>query len=265
MELFNCCLGVNLGLDVAVYFPCVYGNSSKQQYGVVTRDFVDANSQLWEMKELVCRYSNKPNLEEKFGRHMEVLKEHSVDNIYLILETEFGEKILHGFFRMVGFDCLIGHGDRHWTNYGVVVTENGDNLEYKFAPVYDTASGYLLEMSDEYLREMITKGNLDDENWYKPKKHKGLFKIICNDNPKTNHIELFEYILDNQSFSNYAPSLIEPVRRFNMKLTRHLLKNNFYLKDLADDRKFAIAKVLEMRKKILDTIISQKYKGADHA
>ena len=49
-----------------------------------------------------------------------------------------------------------------------------------------------------------------------------------------------------------------------MKVVKYLLKNNFYLKSLSDDRKFAIVKVLEMRKKILDSIISQKYKGENH-
>ena len=203
IELFNCYLGINLNLNVASYFPCIY----KSKKGIITKDFLNNSSQLWEMKELVCHYSNNPNLEEKFGRNPDVLKEHNIDNIYLILDTEFGKKILHGFFCMVGFDCLIGHGDRHWSNYGVVVDEAGGNLKYKFSPLYDTASGYLLEMTDDKLQEMLVGGTLDKEDWYKPKK-KGLCKIICNDDLKTNHIELFEYIIDNQDFKNYASSLI---------------------------------------------------------
>ena len=264
IELFNCCLGMNLGIEVAYYFPCIY-RDIKEQKGIITKNFLSSGSQLREMKELICHHSNRPNLKEKFGRHPEVLKEHNIDTIYLILEAEYGEKVLHGFFRMVGFDCLIGHGDRHWKNYGVIITDNRGNLEYRFAPVYDTASGYFLEMPDEKLREMIGEGKLNDENWYKPKKHRGLCKIICNDNIKTNHVELFEYILDNPNFSDYAPSLIDPVRRFDMKLVRYLLKNSFYLKNLSNDRKFAIKKVLEMRKKILDSIIRDKYKGKYHA
>ena len=216
------------------------------------------------MKELVCRHSNSPNLEEKFGRNKDVLKEHNIENVYLILDTEFGRKVLPGFFYMVGFDCLIGHGDRHWSNYGVVVDETDGNLKYKFSPIYDTASGYLLEINDNNkLRKMLVERQLDDENWYKPKK-KPLCKMICNNDLKTNHIELFEHILDNQDFQNYTSSLIDPVKRFNINMVRSLLKNNFYLKSLSDDRKFAIIKVLEMRKKILDSIIDQKYKKVNH-
>ena len=194
IELFNCFLGFNLNLRIASYFPCTY----KEKYGVVTKSFLKNKSELWEMKELICHYSNLPNLEEKMGRDTDVLKEHDIDNIFLILKNEFGDgdKVLNDFFRMIGFDCLIGHGDRHWTNYGVILEEKNqkESLNYKFAPIYDTASGYLLEMTDEKLKEMIKTDKLNDENWYRPKK-KALCKIVCKQDIKTNHIELFEYII----------------------------------------------------------------------
>ncbi len=161
---------------------------------------------------------------------------------------------------MIGFDCLIGHGDRHWTNYGVILEEKNqeESLNYKFAPIYDTASGYLLEMTDEKLRKMIKTGKLNNENWHKPKK-KALCKIICKQDIKTNHIELFEYIIDNPDFDKYVKYLVEPIERFNTKLVKYILKNSFYLKDLLPDRQFAIIRILEMRKKILESII-ERYK-----
>lgn len=254
VELFNCCLGLNLNLNVASYFPCIDEEGRK---GIITKDFLTSEAdELWEMKGLICHYAKKPNLEEMFGRNPDVLKEHSIDNIFLILEEEFGKKILLKFFSMVGFDCLIGHGDRHWSNYGIIISEDGS---CRFAPIYDTASGYLLEMTDARLKEMIANKKLDDEDWYRPRK-RGLCKIICGDNLKTNHLELFEYILDSPEFRCYVPSLIAPVRRFDMKIARHLLKNSFYMENLGAERKFAIIKVLEMRKKILDSIIEQKLK-----
>ena len=254
IELFNCCLGMNLGLNVALYFPCIY----KGNQGVITKSFLNQKSELWEMKTLICHHSNSPNLEEKMGRHQDVLKEHDIDNIFLILQTEFGEAVLHDFFRMVGFDCLIGHGDRHWTNYGIVLWEQMGELKYRLAPIYDTASGYLMvELNDKQLERVIRKGGLEDQNWYKPKK-RGLCKITCNRDLKTNHIELFEYILDNENFVKYIPDLTEPIKKIDTRLVRYLLKNSFYLKKLSRNRKFAITKILEMRKKILMSIIESK-------
>ena len=251
IELFNCYLGKSLGLNVASYFPCIY----KGKHGVITRSFLDPKSELWEMKELICHYSKNPNLEEKMGRHPEVLKEHNIDNIFLILQEDFGKKILRNFFQMIGFDCLIGHGDRHWTNYGVILSDN-DNLSYQFAPVYDTASGYLLEMTDDKLHQILKERKLEKNDWYRPKK-KALCKIICKDDLKTNHVELFEYILDNFVFSEYTFAMIDPVKRFCGKLSRYLLRNAHSIKELSKDKKFAIMKVLEMRKNILMSIIEK--------
>ena len=204
------------------------------------------------MKSLICHYSNNPNLEEKFGRNPDVLKEHNIDNIFLILETEFGDSVLQQFFSMVGFDCLIGHGDRHWTNYGVIVEENSE-LKYKFSPIYDTASGYLLELTDKKLKETIRSGKLNDEKWYWPKK-KGLCKMTCNGDIKTNHMELFKYILGNENLSRYVPSLVAPIKNLDLSMVNQLLKGEGF-EGLTADRKFTISKVLEMRKKILDSII----------
>ena len=250
IELFNCCLGLNLGLNIASYFPCKY----RGKQGVITKSFLKPNSELWEMKTLICHHSNRANLEEKMGRHQEVLKEHDIDNIFLILQMEFGEAVLHDFFRMVGFDCLIGHGDRHWTNYGIVLWEQKAELKFRLAPIYDTASGYLLELDDEHLERVIKRGELENENWHKPQK-KGLCKMTCSKNLKTNHIELFEYILKKNNFSKYILDLTYPIRKFNTKLVRCLIKNSFYLRKLSRNRKYAIIKTLEMRKKILTSIM----------
>ena len=195
------------------------------------------------------------------GRHPEVLKEHNIDNIFLILQEDFGKKILRNFFQMIGFDCLIGHGDRHWTNYGVILSDNG-NLNYQFAPIYDTASGYLLEMMDDKLEQILKEGKLEKNDWYRPKK-KALCKIICKDDLKTNHIELFEYILDSSDFSEYTSAMIDPVKRFCEKSVRYLLKNAHSIKELSSDRKFAIMKVLEMRKNILMSMIKKYSKKSN--
>ncbi len=252
-EILNCHLGLNLNLDMARYFPCSYHGRK----GVITRSFLTEHDALWEMKTLICRHTNRANLAEKKGRHEDVLLENDINNIFLILDNEFDHKVLHKFFAMIGFDCLLGHGDRHWSNYGVKLTFKKETLHYTFAPIYDTASGYLLEVKCEDLKKYIESGCLDDEKWHRPNK-KGLCKITCKKNIKTNHIGLFEYILGNSNFKRYIPSLLDPIRRFDIKLVRHLLRNSFPIKHVSEDRKFVILKILGTRKKILDSIIRQK-------
>ncbi len=79
--------------------------------------------------------------------------------------------------------------------------------------------------------------------------------MTCSKNLKTNHIELFEYILKKNNFSKYILDLTYPIRKFNTKLVRCLIKNSFYLRKLSRNRKYAIIKTLEMRKKILTSIM----------
>ena len=256
IELFNCCLGLNLNLDIAYYFPCTYMNRK----GLITRSFLKKESELWRMKDLICRYSRVQNLKEMKGRDPSVLEEHNIDNIYMILEDEFGKdklgnNILKKFFKMIGFDCLLGHGDRHWSNYGVLVFL--ERVEYIFAPIYDTASGYLLELPSDKLRKIIAEGKLETEEWHRPMK-KGICKITFNNNFKANHVDLFEYILDSPNYREYITALTEPIRKFRIKLVRALFKNSFYLKDLSKDRKFSILKTLEMRQDILNSVLKKR-------
>lgn len=255
-EIFNCHLAINLKLNTALYFPCIY----KGEMGVITKSFIKQEAQgseLWEMKELICHYSNLPNIEFKMGRDRDVLSEHNVDFIIMILQNEFGEKVLPDFFRMIGYDCLIGHGDRHWCNYGVILSyqKNLKSLEFNFAPIYDTASGYLLEMPDDMVNKILSEKSLDNEEWYRAK-IKGLCKITVKGDPKTNHIELFEYLLENKDYTKYSGQLIDPIKRFDIKTVKHLLGN--YFKDLSPQRKSVIIKILDKRNEILRNLIKQK-------
>jgi len=256
IELFNCYLALNLGLKTASYFPCIY----RGEKGIITKSFLkqdEYGSELWEMKELICHYSGVANIEFKMGRDKEVLLEHDIDLIQMILANEFGEKILPAFYQMVGFDCLIGHGDRHWCNYGVILSYSSaaKKLEFNFSPIYDTASGYLLEMTDLQVEEILKNKTLDDTKWYFPKK-KGLCKMTCQGNPKTNHIDLFAYILETEKNPKYIDALIAPIKKYNSKIVTHLLGNHF--SELSSERKSVIIKILEMRFAILKELIIQR-------
>ena len=93
---------------------------------------------------LICRYSRRPDLDEKKGRDIEILKQHNIKNIFDIIKKEtYDDNILKDFFKMIGFDALIGHGDRHWCNYGFLKPKM-KNSYIRFAPVLR----YLLRVFD---------------------------------------------------------------------------------------------------------------------
>lgn len=260
-ELFNCYLALNLDIRVASYFPCSYHGKR----GIISRSFLDqksGNTELWEMKDLICQYSGRSELGKKLGRDKDVLQEHDIDNIYMILNEEFGQSVLSYFFEMIGFDCLIGHSDRHWENYGVILSsDSSHSLAYRFAPLYDTATSYLVGWDETKILEVFKSGDLDKENWYRPSSKKNTCRITINGNPRTNHLDLFEYILNNPEYSKYLTSLTRPIMKYNKKIARYLLRN--YCTGISSTRADVILKILDMRHKLISEIINRKQKWSN--
>jgi hypothetical protein len=99
-ERFNGILANELNINHVFYHPAVF----EGRYGVICKSFLDhtnhGNQDLWHMKELVCRHSKIPNLNEHFGRSLLVSQEHNISYIYMILEAEFGSRVFNSFFEM---------------------------------------------------------------------------------------------------------------------------------------------------------------------
>lgn len=239
-EIFNGILGNELNLNHVRYFPVRY----RGRDAVACQSFLNDNEELWEMKELICRHSSIVSTESTFGRDVDVLREHHLENIALVLDAEFGSSILPKFFQMIGFDALIGHGDRHWSNYGAVISYA--NWLTKFAPLYDTASGYLTEISDpEALVEKLAR-DLKDPDWYRPKK-RGLCKITLEGDIKVNHFDLLEHVIANPELKRYKPHLCQPFLAFREALPRTILNRFFPRLD-------------STRKKVIETILLSRWR-----
>lgn len=240
-EIFNSILAKELSIRHTEYFP---GYLPEFGSGVFCKSFLSdqITEELWEMKELVIRHSPTKALDQLLGRDKEVLKEHNIDNIFLIIDEEFKDKrILNDFFQMISLDALIGHGDRHWSNYGFIVSGKASSVT--FSPIYDTASGYLTENSDEKCNLMLNS-ELNDQDWYMPNM-RGLCKITIPGNIKSNHFDLMKYILENPTLAIYKPYLAKAFKNYNPKLLRTIL-DRFFPK-LGEVRYNVIERILNKR------------------
>ena len=253
-EIFNSILANELGINHTQYFPVIF----KEQEGVLCKSFLDEYKEepfgLTEMKTLLCRHSQQPDLKEKKGRDDETLKEHNIQNIFNIIKAAgYKDSILKDFFQMIGFDALIGHGDRHWCNYGFLTSKiNRENI--KFAPIYDTASGYLTEIRDSKLKEYFVK--LDNDDWYQNQaRKKGLCKITIPEDPRSTHFELLKFIFTNADMKNYKGAVSLAFYRYNAAIIQGILDEFF--PDLEDIRKQVILKMLDKRAQIGVKIINR--------
>lgn len=255
IEVFNSILANELDISHVQYFPALY----KGKPGVVCERFLRSSPQvdeLMEMKELLYRHSAKlqrfsaAEFKELMGRDEDAVAEQSIDNIFLVLEEESDghETVLKPFFRMIGFDALIGHTDRHWENYGILLAHNRRrSLVLKLAPLYDTVTSYLVgSTSDERLEKMLRKEFLDP-TWYQPNREDNC-KIKVPNKPRTNHFDLLRYIAKSSDMSVYLPDVFWSFERFDRKLVVAIMKRFF--SHLSDVRKRTIIEILCQRHRI---------------
>lgn len=250
-EIFNCILAHELGIDHVQYVPAVF----EGRRGVLCRSFLRRpGEELWEMRDMLCHSFALSSLAKKFGREAEVLQAHNISDVFLALESEFGPKVLPAFFRMVGLDALIGHGDRHWSNYGVVHRFQGDDLLPRFAPVYDTASGYLTEIDDDAKLASMRRNELRDDEWFRVRR-RGLCKITVPGDIKCSHFDLMRFVMTNKTLARYKHELAKAFRRFDSRLPRAILRRFF--PDLGELRTSVIETILCTRHRIGTLILDE--------
>ena len=244
-EIFNSILANEMEITHVQYFPVIFNNRE----GVLCKSFLSEYGkeifELTEMKTLICHYSGQSDLDEKKGRDVEILKQHNIQKIFNIMKKErYGDNVLRDFFKMIGFDVLIGHGDRHWCNYGFLKSKIKDD-DIKFAPVYDTSSGYLTEIDNE-LKLKNKLSDLDDDKWYDEKARiKGLCKITVPGDFRSTHFDLLKYIVKDKTMKKYKDSVSWAFNRYAFKTVQAILKRFF--PELTNLRKQVILKILEKR------------------
>ena len=76
--------------------------------------------------------------------------ESAVSNMFLYQK----EEIMRELVKLIIFDALVGNNDRHFFNWGVIRSIDG-NFQPYFSPVYDTARGLFWNDSEEKLRGIV--------------------------------------------------------------------------------------------------------------
>jgi len=119
-----------------------------------------------------------------------------------------------------------------------------EHLFTRFAPIYDTASGYLTEIPEAELPRHLSN-ELESEDWYLTAPKKGLCKITVPGNIKCSHFDLLRWILRSEGMTRYREFLRRPFRRFDPRLPRTIL--NRYFPSLGTLRRDIIEKILTKR------------------
>lgn len=126
------------------------------QVRFLSKYFLNHTQQLTHGAELFMRLLNQDMVEQITDEKREsefftfqVISE-AVEDAYP------GEKweIMEGLTKMIAFDALIGHNDRHHFNWGVVTPVSKKEKAY-FAPVYDTARALFWQRNEVWVEKAL--------------------------------------------------------------------------------------------------------------
>jgi hypothetical protein len=144
-SIFAAC-GFEAQETVLGYFTDAAG---KKKIVVGCKDFTQDGGTLYELSKLANQTAVS---DDKLGA--------TIENIALIINDnkliKDKEAIMNAFWDMFVIDALIGNGDRHFGNWGVLEKNN----EIRFAPIYDCGSSLGALLDDTDMEKIMSAPNL---------------------------------------------------------------------------------------------------------
>lgn len=141
-SIFRAC-GFDAQETALGYFTDYMG---KKKIVVGCVDFTQDGSELYETKKLANQITSS---DEKLAT--------TIEHVTLVInELNFikdKQGIMNGFWDMFVVDALIGNGDRHFGNWGLLSKDG----ELKFAPIYDCGSSLGALLDDEEMCDILAK------------------------------------------------------------------------------------------------------------
>lgn len=177
-------IGQILGLSIADSELRMVG----QQARFMSRIFLGPKESLVHGAELFMRLLDKETVDEITEAKSE--KEFfTFQTIREAVEDAFPkeeDQIMTGLVRMIAFDAIIGHMDRHAYNWGVVAPVS-KNKPARFSPVFDTARALFWNVPEARIEQMTT-----DQNQFNAYLRKTSPQIGWDGKDDIGHFELVE-------------------------------------------------------------------------
>ena len=123
--------------------------TGKEKIVVGCKDFTQDGSTLYEMSKLANQAAVSSGKLDATIENIAVI----IGDIEMIKDKD---AVLSSFWDMFVIDALIGNGDRHFGNWGVLEKDG----EIRFAPVYDCGSSLGALLEDAEMIRLMTAGNL---------------------------------------------------------------------------------------------------------
>lgn len=136
------------------------------------------------------------------------------------------EGILVELVKLVTFDALVGNNDRHFYNWGVIVSKKKASGKPRFAPIYDSARGLLWNLSEESIVK-YRDGQKSNGRQFVRYIENAYPRISIEGNHDINHFDLVGYLkkIDNNKYRDTVEELCTQERE---QTVYNMLKQEFF-------------------------------------
>ncbi|MDR2545880.1 MAG: HipA domain-containing protein [Lachnospiraceae bacterium] len=217
-SIFKAC-GFEAQETVLGYFT---DSTGKEKLVVGCKDFTLDGGTLYEFSKLANQTTAS---DEKLGA--------TIENVYLIVNNNKllidKSSIINGFWDVFVVDALIGNGDRHFGNWGVLEKDG----EVRFAPVYDCGSSLGALLDDAEMGVYMEMANLFKEKEF------NLTSCYYMDGKKIFYHEIFK----NPPY-DLTKAIIRTVPKIDMAEISVIIDSTLCI---SDTRKEYLKQALDMR------------------
>jgi len=186
-------IGIELGLNMNEV-RLVMANDRVR---FLSRYFLGKNEVLVHGAEICGEYLDDYDFAHEIANNLKTSRQlftlefmcRAIDNVF----PRNSDELIRDLIQMITFDAIVGNNDRHFYNWGVILTIKRRKKLPKFAPIYDSARALLWNESEQ---NIVKHYNGNRENGKKIVNYVGGAKprISIEGDADVNHFELVTFI-----------------------------------------------------------------------
>lgn len=200
--------------------------------------------------EICGEYLNDIDLAKEIANDQKTSRQlFTFEFISKAIEHKFGnesERILFELVKLITFDALVGNNDRHFYNWGVIVSKKKASAKPRFAPIYDSARGLLWNLNEENIIK-YRDGQRSGGKQFVRYIENAYPRISIEGNHEINHFDLVGHLkkVDNNKYRDTIEELCLQERE---QTVYNMLKQEFF------------PMFSEVRSKMVLQIIKERFK-----
>lgn len=182
------------------------------QIRFLSKDFIKKGKKLIHGIEILSEYFEDKDFVAKINENRKERRGYftfeEIEKAIIHVYSKESKELLNDLVKLITFDAILGNNDRHFYNWGVIGNIKKEDIGVCFSPIYDSSRGLLWNTTEKNVFKMFIQSKTD-KNIIKSYISKSKPRFSFDDNPKSNHFELIEYLINyNKAYKNTIQEMI---------------------------------------------------------